>query len=586
MRAEAGCWFLGLLMATVLAPGLAGQHNVLVVLADDLGVDYVGCYGEGSNPPPTPTIDGIAAQGVLFRNAWAYPSCSPTRAAMLTGRHPFRTLVGRWIRHPNNSGPAIGTVREMEWTLPELLDRAGTGYGHACIGKWHMHDASFGNGAPTTLGGYATYTGALWGQIPSYTSWPRVHQGVEQTETSYATTKTTDDALAWIQGQSGPWLCYLAYNAPHIPFHAPPSGLHTRNLSSSSSNRELYKAMIEAMDTELGRLLSTLGPAVVANTHILFLGDNGSVQNMAEAPFDPSRAKGSPYEGGVNVPLIYAGPAAVSPGREVSALACAVDVFASVLELTGAAGALPSWRVTDGVSVVPYLADPQQSALRQFAFTEEFTGNAWPAPNTNGHATVRNDRYKLIHRYSGGGHELFDLVGDPWESVNLLAGALTAQQQQNYAALINRISLLRTPLAGVASFGTSCAGSHGPPAVGHVGLPRLGAGYQLTLQGAPASTFAVMASGLSHTEDQGVVLPRSLQPFGAGQGCMQWLSLDALQGAVTDVGGAAALSLSIPNTPAFMELTLLHGWFVWDSAAPQNPLGLVATGAMAAVVGL
>ena len=95
----------------------------LIIVADDLGVDYVGVYGEGSAPPPTPNIDGLAGRGVLFRNAWANPSCSPTRACINTGRYPFRTLVGRWIRHLNNSEP-IGTLQEREWTLPEVLDSA------------------------------------------------------------------------------------------------------------------------------------------------------------------------------------------------------------------------------------------------------------------------------------------------------------------------------------------------------------------------------------------------------------------------------------------------------------------------------
>lgn len=577
---------LAAVLLLLLPLATAGAQNVLVVLADDLGVDYVTAYGEGSSPPPTPTIDGLAAQGVLFRNAWAYPSCSPARAAILTGRYPFRTTVGRWIRHPNNTGPAIGTVRGAEWTLPELLDLAGTGLAHACIGKWHLHDVTFGNCAPTTLGGFDDYTGALWGQLASYTAWPRVSQCVEQTETTYATTKTTDDALAWIQTRTGPWFCYLAYNAPHIPFHVPPNNLHTQNVHGGSSNRAKYKAMIEAMDTELGRLLATLGPAVLANTHVIFLGDNGSVQNMAEPPFDPSRAKGTPYEGGVNVPLIYRGPVTVNPGREVAALCCAVDVFSTVLELAGATSAVPPWLAVDGVSLVPYLTNPTQAPLRAFAFTEEFTGNQWPAPNTNGHATIRDDRFKLIHRYGGGGDELFDLAADPWETQNLLPGPLTPVQQQSYSALINEIGRLRTPLARCATFGSGCPGTAGVPVIACTGTPRFGASYDVTLQNAAASSFAVLASGWSHTQHLTVPLPRSLVPFGAGPGCTQWLSLDAQAGTVTTAAGAASLPIGIPNAPALMELTLLHGWFVFDPAAPQNPLGVVTTGGLAAVLGV
>ncbi|MCA8976546.1 MAG: sulfatase-like hydrolase/transferase [Planctomycetes bacterium] len=572
--------------AVALAAAAPAQHNVLVVLADDLGVDYVSCYAEGSAPPPTPTIDSLAQNGVLFRNAWAYPSCSPARAAILTGRHPCRTMVGRWIAHPNNSGPAVGTIRAAERTLPELLDLAATGLSHAAIGKWHMHDATFPVTVPMTLGGYSHYTGFLAGQLPDYYSWPRVSNGVEQTTTTYATIRQTDDALAWIQSRSGPWFCYLAYNEPHIPFHVPPATLHTRpNLTSGSANREKYKAMIEALDTELGRLLNTLGPAVVANTHIIFLGDNGSVQNMAEPPFIPSRAKGTPYEGGVNVPLIYSGPACVNPGREVTALACAVDVFSTVMELTGAQSAIPPWLAIDGVSLVPYLNNPGQAPLRTFAFTEEFTGNTWPSPNQNGHATVRNDRYKLINRYNGT-RELFDLVADPWETQNLLGGTLTATQQQNYNALLNEIGRMRTPLGRTAAFGSPCIGSLGSPVITTVGTPRFGQSYQPTLQGAPAQTFAILATGLSSTTYLGLPLPRSLRGYGAGPGCSMWVSLDATAGAVTDATGSAARTIAIPNSTALLEFTMLHEWFVFDPTAPLNPLGLVTTGGLAAIFGL
>lgn len=130
-------------------------------------MDYVGAYKEGTNPPPTPNIDALAQRGVLFRNTWANPSCSPTRACILTGRYPFRTYVGRWIRHPHHSDP-IGTLAAREWTLPEVLDRAQIGYAHACVGKWHLGDASLGADTPRIYGGFDHFAGSLEGQIPDY----------------------------------------------------------------------------------------------------------------------------------------------------------------------------------------------------------------------------------------------------------------------------------------------------------------------------------------------------------------------------------------------------------------------------------
>ncbi|MFM1873671.1 MAG: hypothetical protein RL398_3093 [Planctomycetota bacterium] len=568
-----------------LAAALCGQApNVLVILADDLGVDSVACYQEGNDLPNTPNLDALAARGVLFRNAYAYPSCSPCRAAILTGRHPTRTLVGRWIRDENNTGPAVGTIRAQEWTIPELLDRAQSGYTHAAIGKWHMHDITFGAPAPRTLGGYSHYTGFLAGQLPSYYSWPRVANGASATSTTYATTQQTDDALAWIGAQPGPWFCYLAYNAPHLPMQAPPANLHTRNLGGNPSQRQLYLAMIEAMDTEIGRLFATLGPTVMANTHVIFLGDNGSIQNMAVAPFLGGRAKGTPYEGGINVPLICAGPAVTAPGREVPALACAVDVFATVLELTQSTAALPAWTATDGISLVAYLGNPQQTALRQFAWSEEFTGNAWPAPNQNGHAVVRNDRYKLISR-SNGVRELFDLQADPFEAINLLGGTLTATQLSNYNALLGEIARMRTPAATATTFGSGCAGSAGTPTAAAASTPRLGTTAAVQLAGGPANTLAVLAYGFSHTKQGIVNLPRSLQPWGTNPGCTQWFSLESTLARVSDAGGAASSPLTIPNVPALVETTFFAGWYVFDPAAPANSLGMTTSNALALVVG-
>jgi len=562
-----------------------GQENVLLVIADDLGVDVVGAYGEGAAPPPTPNIDRLANEGVLFRNAWAYPSCSPTRAAILTGRHPFRTLIGIWIRYPNNANPVVGTLRSEEWTIPELLDLSGGGYEHACIGKWHLHDASQGIETPRALGGFDHYAGALTGEISDYFRWSRVVDGIEGPMTTYATTQTTDDALAWIQGRTGPWFCQVSYNAPHVPLHEPPPHLHTRTLTATSSNREKYKAMIEALDTEIGRLLAGIPQATLDDTHVLFLGDNGSVQTLAEPPFLPDRAKGTAYEGGVNVPLIYRGPATVAPGREVSAVTCAVDLFATVLDLTGATSAVPPWVATDSVSLVPYLGDPTQGPVRTFAFTEQFFGNAWPEPNVNGHATVRNARYKLVHRYTSF-HELYDLELDPFESLNILTRSLSASERQNYRDLLDHIAQLRSPTARCVTFGAGCPGAAGVPRIGCVSPPRLARPFEVTASGAAPNAFAMLAMGESHTRFGTDELPVDLAAYGAGAGCLLLLSPDATFQTIADPVGDATLTFQIPSTPALMETTRFFGWFVFEDGSAQNPIGLVTSDALAAVVGL
>ncbi|MBL8755102.1 MAG: sulfatase-like hydrolase/transferase, partial [Planctomycetes bacterium] len=276
---------------------IAQTQNVMLVVADDVGVDSVACYGLGSNPPPTPTIDGLAAAGVRFTNAQACPLCSPTRASLLTGRHGFRTGIGRALAN-NDAGLAA-----TETLLPEVL--APAGIHTALIGKWHLGD-DLGAATPTAEG-FGLFTGALQGALNNYFNWPKVENGTTSLSTTYATTDCVDEALAFVGSTSQPWFLMLAFHAGHTPLHAPPAGLHTQNLTGldpQTTPVPFYKAMVEAMDTELGRLLATMPPAVRANTNIVFLGDNGTASQVVQAPFDPQRSKGTVYQGGVKVPLI------------------------------------------------------------------------------------------------------------------------------------------------------------------------------------------------------------------------------------------------------------------------------------------
>ena len=585
-----------LLLSMLLCGVSAAQgHNVLLIVADDIGVDYVGAYGEGSNPPPTPNMDALATSGVLFRNAWANPSCSPTRACIMTGRYPFRTLVGRWIAHTANP-PTVGLLQPTEHTLPKVLDAAQSGYAHALIGKWHLENAFTSPDAPRTIGGYSYHAGSLEGQIPSYTNWTRVVNGVAQTTNNYCTTQNTDDALAWIQAQSSPWLCVLTYQAPHIPYHAPPANLHSQNLAGltpqptthTPANIPFYRAMVESLDTEMGRLFATLGSGVMNSTNVIFLGDNGTVQRQSVAPFDGQRAKGTPYEGGINVPLLISGPAVQQGGREVTALACAVDVFATVIDLANANAGLPPFLQHDSVSLVPYLNSPSQPPLRQFAYTEEFTGTAWPQPNSNGHATIRDAQYKLIHRYSGGSDELFDLSNDAFENNNLINSSNPAVQQA-HTTLQNEINRLRGTGGGgsFVVFGDgACVGSSGMPTIAGNGDPTLNGNYTVSISGARPLAFAVFAFGLSYTSSGGLPLPLNLTVIGAHQNCILSSSADILRLGLTGFTGDAQELVMVPGTAALAGQQVFTAAIILDPAAPANPGGYVSTNSLATTIGL
>ena len=381
-------------VAVVAAGPVRARDNFLIVIGDDLGVDKIGVYsrddlyghpGEGANPPPTPTIDALAADGVLFRNAYANPVCTPTRAAALTGRHGFRTGIGS----------VGGDLSTSELILPELL--AAT-HANAALGKWHLGP----NGDPDhpNDSGFDYYAGALGGGVGDYTSWPKTTQGsTVEGHTLYATTDTVDEAIAAIDGfGTSPWFVWLAFNAPHTPFHAPPAGLHTQTLSGNPNDTPIdhYAAAVEAMDSEFARLLAAIPQDVLDDTTIVFFGDNGTPRRAVEAPLDPTRAKGKVYEGGVNVPLIVKSPHVPlsSQGSESLALVGTVDLFATLADIVG----VPS-NAEDSLSLLPYLKNPAlpTRANRPYAYTETFSPNG-AGPFDDQRQALRDDQYKLIRR--------------------------------------------------------------------------------------------------------------------------------------------------------------------------------------------
>jgi arylsulfatase B len=402
------------------------RRNVLLLVADDLGVDKLGLYGIDATPPPTPNIDQLAASGVLFRNAWSQPTCSPTRATIQTGRYGFRTGIGRVISL-NGTVPALPIE---EPTLPEMLDRGTQGaYAHAAIGKWHLGNADVGGPLAPNLAGYGFYSGSLEGQIADYFAWTKVVNGVASFESNYATSEAVDDALAWIGGQSGPWFCMVAFQAPHAPFHVPPAHLHSQVLPPMSPARScgqpgadprpFFDAMVEALDTEIGRLLGSMDPGVLRNTTVIFVADNGTDTCLVEPPTTLSRAKGSLYEGGIHVPLIVAG-AGVSGRGDCEALVNTSDLMATVANLAGfdLETAMPEFTF-DSVSLVPYFTRPERASLRSILFAEIFTpngpGNPEPLPPCPSQTVCQQDV-----GFAGPGTLQFEVCGEP------LYGVVTA----------------------------------------------------------------------------------------------------------------------------------------------------------------
>lgn len=472
--------------APLVLPGAAQSvagGNVLLLLADDIGVESIGAYGIGPTAPSTPNIDALAAQGVLFRNAWSNPVCSPTRALIQTGRYAFRTGVGHLVENHFDITPLLLSER----LLPELLDEEDSGYAHAAIGKWHLGNPLSGGALSPNLAGYSHFAGTFANLPPgNYFQFTKVEDGVVSKFNGYATTDTVDEALAWIATAPEPWFCYVAFHAAHSPFHAPPASLHTVDLTGvpppNVTPRPYFEAMVESLDTEIGRLLASLGD-LVDRTTVVFAADNGTDRNVIEAPYVAAKAKGTVYEGGVRVPLIVSAPWIASPGRVSTPIVSLVDLFATVAELAGVSpvqtppptevpvsfpyAAPPRfnaplnghpYRTNDSVSILPYLLSPTQPALRESVFAEYVFPQGsqlgpFPAPLRVDRA-LRGSRYKLVQHQDGSrgfgppslAHidelELYDLVADPYETTDLLDLAPTPPVVAALDVLIARMTEL------------------------------------------------------------------------------------------------------------------------------------------------
>ena len=466
-----GLGILLLALPAAMYPAAAGTGggNILIVVADDLGMDILSCFGEGADPyPPTPNICALARDGVRFRNTWAFTVCSPSRAALLTGRYPHTTGIGSNIAALSNTLP-FGEV-----TLPETLALLSPTYETAAIGKWHLGNCLNGDRDSPGLAGFPHFAGAER-NLSDYFDWLKTTNGVKTPcspgspgcpSSSYATTVNVDDALDWIEARAGPWFLFLAFNAPHEPFQAPPDGLHSYhgvirdNLPVAEGeicifghDRPCYLATVEAMDREIGRLLSSMDPAMRDQTTVIFVGDNGTPGRVTAPPFQPDHAKTTLYEGGINVPMIIAGPAVVNPGREARHLVSTVDLFPTVLELAGVVdpGPSPGGQRRDGVSLMPILQDPLSGQVRSWVFSEAFGADIADA------RAIRGNRFKLLERQ--GAEEFYDLELDPFEQDDLLQlPELDALQQMNLDRLRSSLDgLFEVAPCRQESYCTDCA---------------------------------------------------------------------------------------------------------------------------------
>ena len=403
--------------------------NILFILADDLGLDPMPGYPIGGQKAFLPTLTQLANEGVRFTQAWSNPACTPTRASILTGKYGFRTGV-LGVEQDNNIRPS---ERIIQQAMREQTDGV---YRSSVIGKWHV-TAGDAFEVPEAMG-VDHYAGLFSGGVNDYHRWRFTTNGMTTTQNSYITTALTDLALEWINAQEQPWFCWLAYNAPHSPFHLPPNELHYQgNLASDEASIDqnplpYYLAMIESLDTEIGRLLSGLSSATLENTLIVFMGDNGTPNGVVQSPYVSTKAKGSLYHGGVHVPLIVSGYGVERQGEEEEALVTAVDLYNTFL---AAAGLSPEDNL-DSQSFWPLL-NGASTGGRIFNYAEIASNRA----NRSGY-TISDGHHKYI-RFNNGTEEFFDLDNDPSEDNNLLEQSLSSSAQNALNALQSKAAEIR-----------------------------------------------------------------------------------------------------------------------------------------------
>ena len=329
--------------------------------------------------------------------------------------------------------------------MPEAFQaRSDLGYQLAHIGKWHLSHISDGPGAPNRAG-WPYFAGPITGgAVSDYFSYAKNVNGRVSRSTTYATTDQVNDALAVISGAAAagwPYFITLAFNAPHGPYHKPPNELHIYDflppITPNANARPYYEAMIQAMDTEIGRLLAQLN---LATTTVIFIGDNGTPARVLAAPY--SHGKSSIYETGIRVPLLIAGSGVANPGRISNALVNSVDLYTTILALAGidVSAVVPPGVKIDGVNLVPILADVPTANSRQFAYADRFI----QVYNQKYQRAIRNQSYKLVER--PGRRQFFNLDSDPFETTDLLARVLTPGESQSFISLSNALSsLLASP---------------------------------------------------------------------------------------------------------------------------------------------
>ncbi|HUG71469.1 MAG TPA: sulfatase-like hydrolase/transferase [Pirellulaceae bacterium] len=427
-------WFAILIVVATSNQALGANKdarpNILIITADNLGYGDLPCYNPAS-PIKAPHLDRLASQGARLTSFYtASPTCTVSRACLLTGRIPQRHGLEEQL--PGLVGNYGVGLNHDEILIPQVLKHAPTPYATGCFGKWNI---GFAEGSRPTERGFDEFLGHASGNMDYYhhiySGKHDLFQGTEEfhADGKYSTDLFADVAIDFIQRKSKvkqPWFCYLPFNAPHFPnarnkqpdqpnnWQAPDRSFAAYGMSPDEPDPEKrYYAVVTALDEAIGRVLDAVDEAGMAQqTFVFFYSDNGAFRlgraGLDVGVNDPLRHGGvTCWEGGLRVAAMARWPGKIEAGVVVSQPLWSPDLMVACAELSG--GGLPDDRVFDGKSPLPVLMNRAASPHKSFFFSYR------------SHAALRQGDWKIVR----------EKPNDPWQLFNL---AIDLSEKHNVAS--------------------------------------------------------------------------------------------------------------------------------------------------------
>jgi arylsulfatase A len=413
----------GILAALLCLPAHAqnARPNFVIILTDDLGYGDLGCYG--NQVIKTPNLDHFATQGMRLTSFYsASPVCSPSRAALLTGRIPQRVNIYDWIPNdaPTYLSPLVPTIAKL------LRDN---GYATALIGKWHLNGKLDGSQPTPGDHGFQYWLATGGYPMPSQRDPENFYRaaGAVGKIKGYSSQIIVGEAIAWMKNRDAakPFFLFVSHHAPHEEV-ASPDEYVKRYAAGNEPNRAVYYANVTEMDYETGRFLKALDEAGVSdNTVVLFTSDNGpEVLNRAawtaRSYGTAGKLRGMKldlYEGGIRVPAMLRWPGVIQPGTTNDSVVSMLDVLPTFCDLAGIKP--PDGRTLDGQSLKSFLHTGKLQRKRALYWQYDNAHTAEPNTLAVPKLAWREGNWKLLAHLGFEHFELYNLGNDPGEQVNL-----------------------------------------------------------------------------------------------------------------------------------------------------------------------